>query len=78
MNGKTRSRFVTAEEAETIRTQIAAGQEFRKAVEHYWEVCEKWADETLTEQNKSPSTEAQKGGSKRHYRRKSSPKSSIS
>jgi len=78
MNGKTRSRFVTAEEAETIRTQIAAGQEFRKAVEHYWEVCEKWADEMLTEQNKSPSTEAQKGGSKRHYRRKSSPKSSIS
>jgi len=78
VEGKTRSRFVTAEEAETIRAQIAAGQEFRKAVEHYWEVCEQWADELLTERSEGPSREAQKGGSKRRYRRKSSPRSSSS
>jgi hypothetical protein len=78
VKGKTCSRFVTAEHAETIREQVKAGQEFRKVVEQYWEVCEQWADELLQEHNESPSTEAQKRGSKRRYRRKSSLKSSNS
>jgi hypothetical protein len=78
VQGKTRSRFVTAEQAGTIREQIAMGQEFRRTVEKYWEVCEQWADELLGEQSESPSEEAQKGGSKRRYRRKSSPRSSNS
>jgi hypothetical protein len=37
---KTRSRFLTAEEALVARQQIDAGRKFRAQVDAYWEVCE--------------------------------------
>jgi hypothetical protein len=41
--GKTRSRYVTAEQVPVLRRQIEAGREFRQQVETYWEACEQWA-----------------------------------
>jgi len=42
--GKTRSRYVLAEQVPLLRRQIEAGREFRQRVEAYWEACEQWAD----------------------------------
>jgi len=78
VGGQTHSRFLTAEQAEVAREQIAAGQEFREAVGRYWEVCEHWADQALLEHEQTPDTEVQKGGSKRRSRSKSSGKLSGS
>ena len=65
VDGKTKSRFLTAEQAAVAQQQIAAGREFREHVDAYWEACEEWADSQL-EPNQSASTEgAEKKGSKR-------------
>ena len=42
--GKTRSRYVLAEQVPLLRRQIEAGREFRQRVEAYWEACEQWTD----------------------------------
>jgi hypothetical protein len=42
--GKTRSRYVDAEQLPVLRRQIEAGREFRQQVEAYWDACEHWAD----------------------------------
>lgn len=47
VGGQTRSRFLTAEEAEVVREQIETGQQFRRRVEAYWAACEQWADAQL-------------------------------
>jgi hypothetical protein len=47
MEGKTHSRFLTAEQAALARQQIQTGHEFRTKVEAYWEDCEVWADHEL-------------------------------
>jgi hypothetical protein len=62
--GKTRSRFLAAEQAELARKQIEAGREFRGHVDAYWEACEEWADSQLADQAASGEG-AKKGGSKR-------------
>src|SRR5205809_3294799 len=38
--GKTRSRFLTAQQAAVAQKQIASGRKFRERVDTYWEVCE--------------------------------------
>ena len=63
VKGKTRSRFLTAEQAPLARQQIEAGRKFRSRVDAYWKACEEWADGQLTEVAAS-SEEVQKGGSK--------------
>jgi len=45
--GKTRSRYLTGEQAELARQQVKRGQEFRRKMEAYWEACERWADAEL-------------------------------
>lgn len=45
--GKTRSRYVGAEQVPMLRRQIEAGREFRQQMEAYWEACEQWADAQL-------------------------------
>lgn len=72
--GKTQSLHVPAGQAELVRAQVEAGQEFRRRVEAYWQACEQWADSEL-EAARSPSDAeaAKKGGSKR----RSTPKSSA-
>src|SRR5438552_17965526 len=42
--GKTRSRYVAAEQVPVLRRQIEAGREFRRQVEADWDACEQWAD----------------------------------
>ena len=49
VGGKTRSRFLTAEQADVARQQIEAGRAFRSRVDAFWEASEQWADMELAE-----------------------------
>lgn len=73
VGGQTQSRWLTAEQGEVARRQVAAGQQFRAGVEAYWAACEAWADAELT----APAAPApgQKGGSRRPSRRRPSARS---
>ena len=77
VGGKTRSRFVTAEQADMVLQQIAAGRKFRGRVDALWEACEEWADSQLADVPAS-SGEAKKGGYKRISKTKSPRKSKPS
>ena len=70
VGGRTQSRFVPAAQADLVRQQIAAGQQFRRHVETYWEECEHWADTQL--EGPAPAA-AEKGGSPRPSPRPSGP-----
>ena len=74
--GTTRSRYLSEEQAMLARAQIEAGQDFRKQVDAFWEASEQWADDELEAREAASKTGAEKGGSKRPSRRKSSPRSS--
>jgi hypothetical protein len=78
VDGKTQSRFVTAEQAVLVQQQIDAGRQFRGHVDALWEACEDWADSQLAGASASSSGEAKKGGSKRISEKKSSRKSKPS
>src|SRR5271163_2379759 len=60
VGGKTRSRYLSAQEADLVRQQIDAGHKFRGRVDALWEVCEEWADSQLADVSAS-SGEAKKG-----------------
>ncbi|SPE39922.1 hypothetical protein SBA3_3490019 [Candidatus Sulfopaludibacter sp. SbA3] len=77
VGGKTRSRFLTDEEAGLVRQQIDTGREFRGRVDALWDACETWADGQLADLAASPE-DAKKGGSKRTSKTKSSRKSKRS
>ena len=77
VEGKTRSRFLTAEQAVLAQQQIDAGRQFRGHVDALWEACEQWADNQLADTAAS-SEEAKKGGSKRTSKTKSSRRSKPS
>ena len=77
VGGKTRSRYLTAKQADLVRQQIDAGHKFRGHVDALWEAGEQWADSQLADVSAS-SGEAKKGGSKRISRTKSSGKSKPS
>ena len=77
VEGKTRSRFLTAKQAELVQQQIDTGRKFREHVDALWEACEEWADSQLADVSAS-SGEAKKGGSKRISKTKSSRKSKPS
>ncbi len=71
VKGKTRSRWLKAEQAKLVRAQVEAGQQFRRQIEAYWEVCERWADSQLKVSDTTSSTEAaKKRASKRPSGRK--------
>jgi hypothetical protein len=76
--GKTRSRYLTAEQAALAREQVEAGQEFRKQVDAYWQACEQWADSELDHTQAASQEAAKKGASKRRSKRRSSPRSKRS
>ena len=63
VKGKTRSRFLTAQQANLARQQVDAGRQFRGRVDALWEACEQWADRQLADLAAS-SEEDKKGGSK--------------
>lgn len=74
--GKTRSRYIGAEQVPALRRQIEAGREFRQQVEAYWEACEQWADAEL--EPVPAAKAAEKKGSGRSSATKSAPKSKRS
>jgi len=76
--GKTRSRYLTSEQAAVARRQAEAGQQFRTHIEAYWRACEQWADAQLDVPGAASQEAVKKGGSKRPSRAKSSPKSTRS
>lgn len=78
VGGKTRSRFLTAEQAAVARQQVAAGREFRERVNAYWEACEHWAGAQLELTRAASSQEAEKGGSAGTFKKTSSRKSKHS
>jgi hypothetical protein len=75
VGGKTRSRFLTREQAALARQQIETGHEFRSQVEAYWEDCEVWADRELEDVVTASAEGAEKKGFQRTSRTKSSKKS---
>ena len=72
--GKTRSRYLTAEQAALARQQVETGQEFRKHVEAYWQACERWGDSQLEAPEAASQEAAKKGASKRRSKPRSSPR----
>ncbi len=78
VGGKTRSRFLTEEQAAVARQQIATGRKFCGHVDAHWEACEQWADTQLEPTPAAPSEEAEKKGSKRSLKPTSSRKSKRS
>jgi hypothetical protein len=78
VRGKTRSRFLTPEQAAMAREQIEAGRTFRTKLEAYWEGCENWADRQLEGSPTASAEEAEKGGSKPTSKTKLSKKSKRS
>jgi hypothetical protein len=77
VGGKTRSRYVAPQQIATLRQQIEAGRQFRERVEAYWEASERWSDEQL-EPVSAPVEAAEKKGSARQSRMKSSKRSKHS
>ncbi|MBL8228204.1 MAG: hypothetical protein JNL98_06990 [Bryobacterales bacterium] len=65
--GKTKSRYLSPEQAVIAQQQIDAGRQFQQQVDRYWEVCQQWADQQLdgSETAKTTSEAVKKGGSKR-------------
>jgi hypothetical protein len=63
--GKTRSRWLSAEEADVVRRQLEEGDLFRGDVDAYWEACESLADLELEPDKQASPEEAEKGGSSR-------------
>lgn len=78
IRGQTQSRFVSAAQALMVRQQIAAGQQFRRHIDAYWEACEPWADAQLEAPQAASREAAKKGASKKPLTRKSSPRSTRS
>ena len=76
VGGRTHSRFISQAQAELVRHQVEAGQHFRRQVEAFWEACEQWADAQL--EAPVASEAAQKRGSRRPWKTKSSKKSKHS
>jgi len=73
VGGRRRSRYLSPEQADRVRDQVAAGLDFRRAVEGLWEASERWADAEL-----SPGVALegdQRGGSATRSPRRSRPSS---
>ena len=77
VEGKTRSRYVSAEQVPVVQRQIELGRRFRERVEAFWQACERWADEQL-EAIPVSAEEAEKGGSPRTWKAKPPRKSKRS
>ena len=76
--GKTRSRYLTADQAALARQQVEVGQAFRTHVDAYWQACEQWADAQLDRPEAGSHEAAKKGASKRRSPPRSSARSKRS
>lgn len=70
VGGRTRSRWLTPEQAAVARGQVAAGQRFRAQVDAYWAVCEAWADAQLDAPAVAPPAGEKRGSSRPSRRRR--------
>jgi len=77
VGGRTRSRLISAAQAELVRRQVEAGQHFRRQVEALWEACEQWANAQL-ESPAAASEAGKKKGSKPPWKAKWSKRSQPS
>jgi hypothetical protein len=75
VGGRSQSRAVPAAQADVLRRQVEAGQQFRKQIETYWEACEQWADAELQAPPATSNEAVKKGGSKKRSTSKWSVKS---
>ena len=71
VEGQTRSRWLTAEQAAVARGQVAAGQRFRAQVDAYWAACEAWADAQLDAAAAAPAPGEKRGCPRPSRRRRS-------
>ena len=78
VKGRTRSRWLDANQAKTVRRQVEAGQQFRRQVEAYWQACERWADAEIEAPEATSQEAAKKGASERPSKPRSSPRSKRS
>ncbi len=78
VEGRTQSRHVPAAQADLLRRQVEAGQQFRTQVDAYWQACERWADAQLDAPEAASQEAAKKGGSTRPSKPRSSPRSKRS
>ena len=76
--GKTRSRYLTREQAAVARRQAETGQQFRTHLVAYWHACEQWADAQLDAPEAASPEAAKKGASRRRSTPRSSPRSTRS
>ena len=77
VGGRRLSRYLSPEQAEVVRAQIAAGHDFRHAVEGLWEAAERWADAELSGEATGATREGdERGGSGTRSPRRSRPSSS--
>ena len=78
VGGRTQSRFVPAAQTARVRQQIAAGQQFRRHVDAFWDACEQWADGQLDAPEAAAQEAAKKGAAQKPSPRRSSPRSKRS
>ncbi len=78
VKGRTKSRWLDADEARQVREQVATGQKFRELVEAYWQACEQWADAQLEDSAAASQEAAKKRASKRRSKSRPSPRSKRS
>ena len=78
VGGRTQSRFVPAAQTARVRQQIAAGQQFRRHVDAFWDACEQWADAQLDAPEAAAPEAVKKRASEKPLRRRSSPRSTRS
>ncbi len=78
VKGRTKSRWLDAEQARQVREQVATGKKFRELVEAYWQTCEQWADAQLEDTKAGSQEAAKKRASKRRSKSRPSPRSKRS
>ena len=78
VKGRTKSRWLNAEQARQVRKQVATGKEFRDLVEEYWQTCEQWADAQLEDTEAGSQNAAKKRASKWRSKSRPSPRSKRS
>jgi hypothetical protein len=77
VKGQTRSRLLTAAQAEIAQRQIEAGRRFREQTEAFWRASEDWADRELSEAEAAPERAVKKRGSEKRSKRRRPPKSKL-
>lgn len=70
IDGVTRSRLLSPAQADVVRRQVAAGGEFRKIVEQFWEMAERLADQEIEDPTDASKESPEKGGSVTNSKRR--------